>query len=301
MEVPLKKQILVAALAMSMAAVAFAQSGGATVVAVINGETITAADLDRLYGNLNPRMRENYEAQGGKLQFLETYVGKKLLVQEAMKRNFDKQPEIAAALADARESTLFDLYVRHAIAQQVIPESVMREYYQKNLQQFRSPDMIKARHIIATPEEQRVSNTTGDDAKTEDDARKKISDLRGKILENPDAFSSLAMRFSEDGSAARGGDLGWFRRGQMVPEFESVAFSLKQGEVSPVVKTSFGYHVIMVEEARAGGVKPYEDARNEIREKLLAEYGADVLEEVNAETMQLRQNSTVRVYADRVY
>lgn len=297
----MNKLILITALAFSLTGAAYAQGGDDTVVAIINGENVTAADLDRMYANLNPKMRESYEAAGGKVQFLETYVGKKLLIQEAAKRNFDKQPEIAAALADARESALFDLYVRHAIAQNVIPDSVLRQHYERDRKQFEAPPNVKGRHILVTPTEQRVSNTAGDDAKTEEDARKKIAELRTMLLEDPSSFAAYAMRFSEDGSAMRGGDLGWFKPGQMVPEFEAVAFDMKPGEISPVIKTQFGYHLVYIEDVRPARQRTFEEVKGEIRERLLAEYGSDVLEEVNAETMQLRQNSRIQIFSDRVY
>lgn len=297
----MNKLILITAMTFSLAGAVWAQSGDENVVAIINGERVTIADLDRMYANLNPKMRESYEAAGGKVQFLETYVGKKLLIQEATKRNFDKQPEIAAALADVRESALFDLYVRHAVAQNVIPDSVLRAHYNRSPKQFETPMNVKGRHIVVTPTEERVTNTSGDDAKTEEDARKKISELRTSLLADPSAFASFAMRFSEDASAMRGGDLGWFKPGQMVPEFERVAFSMKPGEISPIVQTQFGYHLVYVEDVRPARVRSFEEVKGEIRERLLAEYGADVLEEVNAETMQLRQTSRVQIFADRIY
>lgn len=86
-------------------------------------------------------------------------------------------------------------------------------------------------------------------------ARAKIDSLAKELEAHPDAFESLAKRYSQDGSAAQGGDLGWSRRGQMVPEFERVMFNMNPGVISPVVETVFGYHLIRVDRVKPGEVK----------------------------------------------
>lgn len=286
----------------SVAGFAQEQESPEDIVAVINGEIVTVGDLDRLYASMSPNMRLQYEQAGGKKQFLEQYVGKRLIVQEAIKQNFAQREEIAAALRDARESTLFDLYVRHEIANQVIPEAEMMQFYEANKERFRRPEMIKVRHILATPTEGGVVNTTGDDAATNDDARKKIQDLarmlEGKTLE---IFAVAATRFSEDSTATEGGDLGWVDRGRFVPEFEEVAFALEPGQVSDPVMTDFGYHVIYVEGRRPGGIPAYADVRAEVRERLLAAKQQEVLAEVSALTMQLRRQSNIQVYEEKIH
>ena len=292
-------------LALSLAAVgAYAQENdpGAEIVAVVNGETITVADLDRLYTTLSPNMRMQYEQVGGKKQFLEQYIGKRLLVQEAVKQNFEQRDDIAAALRDAREAEIFDLYVRHVVAGEVIPESEMMQFYEANKERFRRPEMVKVRHILATPGEGGIVNTTGDDAKSNDDARKKIQDL-ARMLEgkNVELFATAARRFSEDSAATEGGDLGWIDRGRMVPEFEEAAFSTEVGKVSGVVMTDFGYHVIYVEARNPGGIPSYPEVRGEVRERLLSLKQQEVLAEVSALTMQLRRQSNIQVYQDNIH
>lgn len=270
------------------------------VVATINGENVTADDLDRMYRNLSPNMRASYEKAGGKKQFLQQYVGKRLIVQEAVKGSFDKRTDVAAALRDARETALFDLYVRYNIAASTVSEAEMRRYYEAHQGEFQTPETIKARHIIATPGDDRVMNTTGDNAKTDADAQKKINDLRKAAETNKEMFSSLALRFSEDAAAPSGGDLGWFTRGQMVKEFEAAAFATPVGQVSPVVKSTFGYHIILVEDRREGGVKPFEEVASEIRERLLTERADRVMADLNSLTLQLRQASQIQLHEENI-
>lgn len=265
------------------------------IAAIVNGETITVDDLDRMYGKLPPQMRENYEASGGKAQFLEQYINKRLLVQEATKQNFTKDEYVAQMLADAREAAIFDLYVKEVVADSIISEADLRAYYEKNKEKYRTVERLKARHIIATPVQQRVMNTTGDNAKNELEARNKIHDLYEKGKPTPQTFGMLAMRFSEDASAPKNGDLGWFTRGTMVAEFEQVAFNMKPGEISGPVKTPYGWHLIYVEDHKPARIATFEEKRREIQEALLAERADKVLAEVNALTQELRRQSRVQI------
>src|SRR5712691_7570766 len=101
-------------------------------VAVVNGETITVERLNRMYSNLNAQMRKQYDDNGGKGAFLENYIRKRLLIQEALKAGFDKRPEVSAAIESARESTLFDRYVRDVVAAPIVTESETRAYYDQH-------------------------------------------------------------------------------------------------------------------------------------------------------------------------
>lgn len=119
---------------------------------------------------------------------------------------------------------------------------------------------VKARHILIIPR--------GSDEKSEFEARAKAEELL-KRIKNGESFSNLAKQYSDDnGSAKQGGDLGYFTAGRMVPEFERTAFLLKPGEVSNVIRTSFGYHIIKVDDTRLRSVK---DKSKDINEQVLAE------------------------------
>jgi peptidyl-prolyl cis-trans isomerase C len=293
-------RVTIVALTLGLAANALAQQAPAAnpreekIVAVINGEKLSAAQLDRLYARINPQMRANYERSGGKIQFLDQYINQRLLLQEAVKSRFDKRPDIAAELEAAKDATLFDRYVREVVALEVISESEMRAFYDKNKNSFMREETVKARHIIATPQAGNVTNNLNDDAGSIEDARKKMMQLK-KQLDAGANFAELAASHSEDGSATSGGDLGWFGRGKMVGEFEEVAFSLKPGETSDVIETQFGFHIVRLDDRKAGGIPPYEEVRGEIRERFMNERAEKVLERVSALTRELRTTSTVQI------
>ena len=141
-----------------------------------------------------------------------------------------------------------------AIFDSITPsEEELQAYYDTNLSQYRTPGQVRASHILL-----RIGES--DEAEVETRAASLAARARGG-----EDFAALALEFSEDeGTAGNGGDLGTFGRGRMVPEFEAAAFSMAPGEVSDPVKSSFGYHVILVTEAEEEGTEPFEDVRDSI-------------------------------------
>lgn len=128
-------------------------------------------------------------------------------------------------------------------------EKAIEEAYTENASQYNQPEEVKARHILIK----------GDDEK----ALAKIKDLRKKV--SSANFAKVASKETEDATGSdNGGELGWFSRGRMVPEFEEVAFGMKKGEISEPVKTQFGYHLIYVEDKRAAKVTPLSEVREEL-------------------------------------
>jgi len=142
-----------------------------------------------------------------------------------------------------------------------IPEADLRAFYEDNLDQYTTPEQVRARHILLKV----------DDNRSEEEADAQIAIIRQRLAAGED-FAALARQLSEDtGSAAQGGDLGFFGRGAMVPEFEEAAFSATAGEVVGPVRSSFGVHLLEVMERREGGVRPFEEVRAQIRFRLQGE------------------------------
>ena len=132
-----------------------------------------------------------------------------------------------------------------------------QDYYEDNAQQFSTPEQVRASHILLKTE-----------GKDEADVKKLADDLAAKAKAGAD-FAALAKEHSEDESnSATGGDLDFFGRGQMVPEFDNVAFALEPGQVSDPFKTSFGYHVVKVADKRAATSRPLEEVRAQIEDQL---------------------------------
>ena len=144
-------------------------------------------------------------------------------------------------------------------------EAQIAQYYEGNKARYTTQEERRARHIL-------IKSTAADAPDDRAAKRKKAEDLLEQIKKGA-KFADLAKKHSEDGSAAKGGDLGFFRRGQMVPPFEAAAFALKAGETSAVVETQFGFHLIQMEEIKEGSVKGLDAVKTEIA-TLLSREGA---------------------------
>ena len=287
-----------------------AQDPGSKIVAVINGETITAAKLDQLWNRAGAQMRANYEKTGGKVGFLDNYLRKRLLVQEAIKNGFDKRPDVQADMQSAAEGALFDRYIRDVIAAPIVADKDVKAYYDEHPSEFQQPEMVKVRHIVVVP------NGAGPRPKTKGDAMEEIQkidgELRAAMILPPDTdpnvakriraniFAQAAQKYSEDGSAQSGGDLGWNARGSLDPKFEEAAFHLPIGIPSGIIETRFGYHLIFVEDRKPAGTVPFEQVRQNIREQLLAQRVTDVMQTVTNLTNDLESKSKIAIYPENV-
>ena len=141
-----------------------------------------------------------------------------------------------------------------------VPPNDIQRYYNDNIQQYQTPERVRASHILL--------NTGGKD---EAAVRKQAEELLAKVKGGAD-FAALAKEYSEDpGSKVKGGDLDYFPRGQMVPEFEASAFSLAPGQVSELVKTQYGFHIIKVVDKQAATTQTLEQVRPRIQETLASQ------------------------------
>lgn len=197
------------------------------------------------------------------------------IAKQAELEGLDKDPVIAAALQIARDRVLSDAKFAKMDASSKPADAAIEAYarnlYQADPKRFERPEEVSVRHILI------VKETENAEAK----ANKILADLKGGA-----DFVELARHQSQDpGSAARGGELGFMSRGRTVPEFEEAAFALKKkGDLSGVVKTQFGYHILKLEDRRGPGRIPYAEARESLRReaeaRILAEQRAAVIQRV---------------------
>jgi peptidyl-prolyl cis-trans isomerase D len=138
-----------------------------------------------------------------------------------------------------------------------VPEQDIQRFYNQNIDQYSQPEQVRASHILLNL-----------DGKDEAAVRTQAEGLLAQVRKGGD-FEALAQKFSEDtASATRGGDLDFFGRGRMVPEFEEAAFGLERGQISDLVRTPYGYHIIKVTDSKAAEVQPLDAVRNTIAEQL---------------------------------
>lgn len=170
-----------------------------------------------------------------------------------------------------------------------VSEKEINEYYKKNKDRFTRPETVRASHILIKVEKDAIEFEKGE-------ALKKIEKVRKRALKGED-FAELAKKFSEGPSAEKGGELGFFQRGQMVKPFEEAAFTLKPGEISDVVKTQFGFHVIKVLDKKPSETTDLNEVRVRLEEFLKQ---GKVRKEIMAYVEELRKKSKIEIFIAEV-
>ena len=278
------------------AGLAVAQKTPSDKVAVVNGTAISATDLDREVKLWSERMA----SQGRQLppdqlpavrnQILESLISQELLYQaskknkikvdqkiideryDAIKKRFKTEEEFKDAIAkmgvteaiiqaQLEKGLAIDELLKTKIVKDIeVTDEESRKYYDEHLDQFKQAEQVKASHILI-----KVEPTATDEQKAE--ARKKIETVQGKLKKGDD-FAAVAKEYSEGPSNSRGGDLGFFQRGQMVKPFEDAAFTMEPDQVSDVVETKFGYHIIKVSEKKTESTAPYSEVKDQLQQQL---------------------------------
>lgn len=243
------------------------------ILAEVGGKKLEAKVLEEQIANLPPQMQmmvvQNPQI---KKQFVERWVDTNLLALEAQKTKLDQDPSVKNKLEEAKTFILAQEYVMKEIEKKInVTDADVKAYYDKNKAEFTEPESVKASHIlIKVPQDA--------DEKAWKDAETKIKDIKKKLDGGAD-FANLAQEMSDDpGSKTKGGDLGFFSKGRMVPEFEAAAFALKPGEVSQPVKTPFGYHLIKVFEKKDAHEKSFDEVKDHVQQNLLNQKRREALD-----------------------
>jgi peptidyl-prolyl cis-trans isomerase C len=191
---------------------------------------------------------------------------RRVLASQAESAGLTQDPVVKRQLVLAREKTLSDIrlaQVTDATMDAASIEQLAKHEYSSNTLKFSTPETVRVRHILV-------------DDKDKSKAREQAQSLLAKLRSGED-FAALAQEFSIDpGSKPKGGDLGFFARGSMVKPFEEAAFALKNpGDLSDIVETQFGFHILRLEEHRAATLKPYDEVAPQIRKQVEARVKAE--------------------------
>ena len=182
------------------------------------------------------------------------------------------------------------LAIRQLIDQQITKKIVISDkdtkaYYDGNQQMFKQPEQVKASHILI-----KVDGNAAESQKAA--ARKKIETVQQKVKAGGD-FAQLAKEYSEGPSKSKGGDLGYFRRGQMIKPFEDTAFAMQPNEVSGIVETRFGYHIIKVYDKKPEQTLAYADVKDQLNQRMKQE---KVEQEATQYIEQLKKDAKIEKY-----
>ncbi|OPY79411.1 MAG: Foldase protein PrsA 1 precursor [Syntrophorhabdus sp. PtaU1.Bin058] len=289
------------------------------VVAVVNGAEISVDDFNRELNRIQRIVLNTGKpltcSQVTRLrtEVVEGMVRRELLIQESLTKVKVTEAEINEALKKLKEQYPSETDFTNALTEMRISPAALRKqvertlavqkmietqfaskasvtdkeiwaYYDRNRDSFRQPEQVRASHILIKTDPQW-------DAKKKAEARKKIDDVMAKLKQKQD-FESLARAYSEDPSASKGGDIGYVRQGQLLKPFEEALFALKPGEVSEVMETRLGYHIIKATDRKPETTVPFENLKDRIRTLLKQEKGQ---QEANAYIATVRGKAKVEI------
>jgi peptidyl-prolyl cis-trans isomerase C len=243
------------------------------VVLTIGDQKFTVADYDKLLDSLPEQYR--LSARGpGKRQFVEQFVRVRVLANEARRRGLDRTPAFQKQLEMQTENLLAGALYQDLSMNTKIDEAAAHKYYEDHKNEY---EQVKARHILVRTKGAATPLRPNQKELTDEEALAKAQELRKRLVGGED-FATLAKAESDDvGSGAAGGDLGFFKRGRMVPAFDKAAFSLPIGQLSEPVKSPFGYHLIQVEKKE---FKTFEEVRPEMERRMRPEMARQAVEDL---------------------
>ena len=236
-------------------------------VAVVNGKPITLQTYEFFLRQLQAE-RPNANLSGNRQLVVNELINRELLYQDAVKKKLDKDPEVAFALEQLRMNTMIQANVGKVASGADVTDAKLKKEYDEKIATADISE-YKARHILL---------------KTEADANAVI-----KELNNGAVFSDVAKAKSTGPTGPEGGDLGWFKAGQMVPPFSQALAKMKKGTYSKQpVQTQFGWHVILLEDTRKATPPKFEDVKPQLVNMMRGQ-------EVNAYIENLRKKAKVDI------
>ncbi len=232
------------------------------VVGRVNGEEIRLSEVSDAAQALPEEMR----GMPSNMLFpmlLDQVIDRRAILALARRQQLEKDPAVARLIARAQDQALQTALITREVGP-LVSDTALRSRYDREIAGKPGEEEVHARHILVA---------------TEAEARQVIADLK----KGGDFAAIAKARSSDPGAATQGGDLGFFKKADMLPEFAGVAFALKPGETTETpVKTQYGWHVIRLDERRTAPPVPFEQARDELRQKLVQEGIEKVLKEARA-------------------
>ncbi len=231
------------------------------VLVTINDDKITMSDFNKELDKIPMNMKMVVATESGKKSFLDRLIIKKLLMKEAEKANIEQDKDFQNRLADIKEQLIIESLLKKKLSSSLnMTDENLQKYYDANKEKFRKEREINTRHILL---------------KSEEEAKQ----VKEKLAAGED-FSELAKRYSIDPNAkVTGGEVGFHPKGTLLPEYEAAAFKLtKVGQVSPITKTQFGYHIIRLEGIKPPQYVPFAEVKEFIKQQLIQEKQKEVLD-----------------------
>jgi len=243
------------------------------ILVTVNGKNITKQDAQAFVKSQAPQANFSELKPEEQKMITDRLVEKQLFTELAAKEGIDKKPEFQRNMEKIKEELLVNMWMKKQLDNAVVSDSEAKEFYDKNAAQFMGKATMHARHILVDVE------------KTAQEIIDTLKSLKGEALKTK--FMELAKTKSTGPSGPKGGDLGTFTKGQMVPEFSKAAWVLENGNITTApVKTQFGYHVIYLETKEDAKPISYETVKEKIvtslKQKQFAAKIAEVAKELKS-------------------
>lgn len=242
------------------------------VLATVGNKEITQGDVEMVLRTLDPQRAMQFYSEEGKKKLVEELVSQELFFLDAKTQKLDENADFLKEAAVLKENLLKQYAINLLLQEVSISEEEVKAYYDKHQDKFIEPESVRASHILV-----------------EDEA---AAEAVLKEINEGLSFEEAAKKYSKCPSNAKGGDLGFFTKGKMVPEFEAAAFNMNEDEISQPVKTQFGSHIIKVLEKKASETRPYEAVRDQLAQQLLSLKQQEVY---YARVDQLKQQFEVKI------
>ncbi len=231
------------------------------VAAKIGGDVITVEEVRDAYGKMPMAQPEQFEVYYDKI--LDMMINQKLLSQKAKKSGVKSSKEFKDAMNEAEDQLIRSIYIQKQLEAK-LNDAEIDNFYNEMTAKMANEQEVKASHILVA---------------SEDDAKKIIAELEAGAK-----FEDLAKKYSTDGSKDKGGDLGYFKKDDMVPEFSAAAFALNKGEYTKTpVKSQFGWHIIQVQDIRQVKIPTKEEMGDNLKNALAQKTIADLLKSAKDE------------------
>lgn len=232
------------------------------VVLSVGDVKLTAEQFDQLVDSL-PDQYKSVARGAGRKQFGDNLVRLLVLAQEGKRRKLDDTAAYQLQTMFQMANVLANMTYQQITKDAKLDDADLRKFFAEHKAEF---EQVSARHILIRMQDSPVPVKPGQKDLTPEEALAKAEDLEKRIKAGED-FAKLAAAESDDaGSAAKGGDLGFFRHGQMVPSFDQAAFALEVGQVSEPVRSQFGYHIIKID-----AVKTFDDVKADVEKRMAPE------------------------------
>lgn len=243
------------------------------VMAKVNDIEITQEDIQAFLHSLGQQTAMQIQSQpDGMERVVYELVNQNLMYLDAKDNNLEEEETFKSDLEHAKKNLLIQYSVNKFLKQISVTDEEAKEYFESNADQFKTPELMTASHILVSEE-------------------KKADEILEKIHSGM-SFEEAALEYSDCPSKDRGGDLGEFARGSMVPEFEEAVLNSEPGIIDKCVKTQFGYHIIKVVDKKEAQTPSFEDVKDEVKQTLLQTKQQNAYME---KTNELRERYSVEV------